>query len=227
MNKKAIAATAAFLSALFVCAACGKQSASPYGKVIVDKRGMEHVVMTDASGAAMVDNQGNYIEILTNSADKKPIAAKEGGTDEAYETAPITTPGVQQNGKTVEDAFVSVQLPKGWEQLGESGIVLRQASTGAQVTFYTNTNESFDQVLEEESSQRELLSGLDVQYSRETRKVDIYNATFERIVFGESVRYNYLIWTERGMSHRISCTVSADQEDKVDFDVVLSTVHFK
>ncbi len=233
MHKKTIAAFAAFLAALTLCASCGKQAKSPYGKVIVDKRGIEHVVMTDASGKEMLDERGNLIEIVTDSDNKKPIAAPtENGTlaevqEGEYETAAITYPGVARKGKTLENQYLTVEIPRGWEQNGNRNITLKQTSTGAQITFYPNLDGSLDSILERQSSERDVVSDIDFQYTRGNHNVGTYTATFERMVFGESVLYNYYIWTERSMLHEIACVVPIDQEQNVDFDVVLQTVRFK
>ena len=233
MNKKAIAAFAAFLAALTLCASCGRQATSPYGKVIVDERGMEHVILTDAAGNEKIDSNGNLIEVVTDSDSKKPIPAPtEDGTvaprqEGEYETATVTATGVRQERKKLEDQYMTIEIPKGWESLDGSYMMLRQKSTGAQITIYPNIDGYVDSILEQHSGDREVLSEVDFDADSGEREVAGYTATYERMVVGDQAICNYYIWTERAMTHEISCMVAADLEDSVDFDTVLNTIQFK
>ena len=77
------------------------------------------------------------------------------------------------------------------------------------------------------SGDREVLSEVDFDADSGEREVAGYTATYERMVVGDQVICNYYIWTERAMTHEISCMVAADLEDSVDFDTVLNTIQFK
>jgi hypothetical protein len=234
MNKKAIAAFAAFLAALTLCASCGRQATSPYGKVIVDERGMEHVILTDAAGNEKIDSNGNLIEVVTDSDSKKPITLPaQSGTADAtqeeavYETAPVTATGVRQERRMLEDQYMTIEIPKGWESLQGVNMMLRQKSTGAQITIYPNIDGYVDSILERHSEERDVPSEVNFDADTGEREVAGYTATYERMVVGDQVICNYYIWTERAMTHEISCMVAADLEDSVDFDTVLNTIQFK
>ena len=88
MNKKTCIAFLFFLACLTALTACTRSSR--YGKVIVDSKGMEHILMTDANGVTVCDKFGNLVEVVTDSDSKKPIAAPTSTPD--ISSTPIRNP---------------------------------------------------------------------------------------------------------------------------------------
>lgn len=230
MNKKAIVFFCIFLAALFVIAACKRTS--PYGLVVTDREGMEHVVMTDANGVTVVDSLGNLVEIMTDSGNKKPIAAPtDNGTTYAgqvgeYETHAITFPGIIQNGDQLEDKDCTLTLPEGWEQTGKSMMILKHKETGATISIYPNIDDSLTNALDRmEQGQAKMSLDHDIKSSRKT--IDGVSAYCMQYDLGEIQQINYLLQKEVGKICRINCTVPTDQVSAVDLDAVLQTIHFK
>lgn len=230
MCKKTIALFCVFLVVLAGFAACKKRS--PYGAVIVDQQGMEHVIMTDANGVTVIDENGNLVEVMTNSADKKPIAAPtENGTVSpaqagSYETHTVTFPGVVENGETVEDAFCSVTLPEGWEQIGNNYLILHHVETDAKVMLYTDIGGTATGAIRKLTEEVE---ALDPQGGYTQSDVDIGGITATRTQYelGEMTITVYLLVTGNGKVCRINCTVETDKRDAANVESLVQQIRFK
>ena len=231
MNKKAIVFFCAFLALLFALAACGKHT-SPYGQIVVDQQGMEHVIMTDANGVTVVDSIGNLVEIMTDSSNKKPLAAPtENGTVFAdqvgdYQTHAITFPGIVENGDQVENQDCIVTVPKGWEQIGNGTLILRHKDTDASMAIYTDLGGTLTGALEDMENTLARLS-LDYDIHESDVTVDGLNAVRTQYDLDDVTQITYLLQTKNGEICRINCTVQTERLSAVDFDAVLQTVHFK
>ena len=230
MNKKTCIAFLFFLACLTALTACTRSSR--YGKVIVDSKGMEHILMTDANGVTVCDKFGNLVEVGTDSDSKKPIAAPtENGTlaegqSGEYQTQSVTFPDVMENGDVLEQQYFSVTVPEGWENVGTGRIILRHTQTGAQVSFYPDLGTSLEDKLEQMDNDRAALDA-DFEYNETEATVDGFNAVCGTYEIGDIVRTVYVFKTDRDMVTEITCTVQKDSRDAVDFDSVLSAVHFK
>lgn len=230
MNKKTCIAFFCFLIVLVGLTACTKHSR--YGKVIVDSKGMEHIIMTDANGVTVCDKFGNLVEVVTDSGNKKPIAAPtENGTlaegqSGEYQTQSVTFPGVVQNGDVLEEQYFSVAVPDGWEDVGSGRIILRHTQTGAQVSFFTDVAYSLEDKLEQMENDRAALDA-DFVYNETEAEIDGYSAVCCTYEINGILRRAYVFKTDRDMVMEITCTVKLENKDAVDFDSVLSAVHFK
>lgn len=210
-------------------AACKKRS--PYGAVVVDQQGMEHVIMTDANGVTVVNDAGDLVEIMTNSADKKPITHPAGtGTTSAdvndqYETHAVTFPGIIEQGEKVEDAFCMVTLPAGWEQIGNNMLILRHKKTEAQVMIYTNIGGSVTEAVEELTENVKKLSP--DGYTQNDVVFEGVTATRTQYKLGELTMISYLLLSPTGKVDRVTCTVDTDKFDEADVDALVQTIRFK
>lgn len=230
MNKKSCMALLCFFCILASFTACAKRS--PYGKVIVDSKGMEHIIMTDANGVTVCDKFGELVEVVTDSGNKKPIAAPtENGTlaegqSGEYQTQSITFPDVVENGDVLEEQYYSVRVPDGWENVGKGRIILRHKATGAQVSVYPDMTGTVDSKLEQMDRDRAALS-TDLEYSQVETTVCGFKAVCCDQKIGEIHRLTYVFMTDRDMLTEIACTVKLENESAVDFDAVLSAIQFK
>ena len=220
----------AVLVPVFVFTAC--RHTSPYGQIVVDQQGMEHVIMTDANGVTVIDSVGDLVEIMTDSDSKKPIPAPtENGTAFAgqvgeYQTHAVTFPGIVKNGDRVENRDVILTVPDGWEQIGQGTLILRHKDTDARMTIYTDLGGTLTGALEEMDSTLARLSG-DFDIAETQIKVDGVDAYRTQYDLGEVTQVTYLLQTQDLEVCRINCTVPTDKLSVVDFDAVLQTVHFK
>ena len=230
MCKKTIALFCVFLIVLAGFAACKKHS--PYGVLIVDQMGMEHVIMTDANGVTVIDEDGNLIEVMTDSGNKKPIAVPtENGTVSPeqigqYQTHAVTFPGIVENGETVEDAFCSVTLPEGWEQIGNNYLILCHTATDARVMIHSDiggTVTAAIRQLTEEIEQLDPKGG----YTQEDIVIDGVTVTRTQYSLEGLTVISYLLVTGNGKVCRISCTVASDKLETSGVDALVRSIHFK
>ena len=230
MHKKMIVLFCVFLILLFSFAACKKHS--KYGTLVVDQMGMEHVIMTDANGVTMIDGDGNLIEIVTDSGNKKPIAVPTvDGTAAAgqvgdYQTHPVTFPGVVENGESVEDAICQLTLPEGWEQTGSEMMLLYHAQTDARIQISTDIGGTATGAIETLNSQIEALAP-EGGYTQTDVKIDGLTATRTQYELGELTVISYLLVTENSKVCRINCMVKTAEFERANVDAVVQEIHFK
>ena len=218
MHKKAIALLSAALVLTSMFAACEKHSR--YGKIIVDSRGMEHVIMTDKNGVTVC-------EIMTDSSGKPlPVEPVDGAEPSkgAYQTHPVTFPNLIENGRTVEDAFCEVTVPDGWTCKGTAGLVLTHDATDAQVDISTDVGMNASELLESTQADCEKLG---VSCTQGTETVGGLTAqTLDYNVDGLLFRLYVVIPTDERISS-VLCMVEEDKAQQVDFGEVLQTIRFK
>lgn len=229
MHKKLIVLFCVFLVLLFAFAACKRHT--KYGTFIVDQQGMEHIVMTDANGVTVVDADGNLVEIVTDSRSKKPIALPtQDGTAAAqgseYQTHPVTFPGVVEDGEAVEDGFVSVTPPEGWEQVGTGILLLQHMATDARVQISTDVGGTVEEAVEQLTGQIETLAP-EGGYTQTDVTVDGLTATRTQYEISGMTVTSYLLMTENGKVCRINCTVETDKSDAANVEAVVQAIHFK
>lgn len=230
MCKKTIALFCVFLILLAGFAACKKHS--PYGVLVVDQMGMEHVIMTDANGVTVINDDGNLVEIMTDSGNKKPITVPtENGTvspDQLgkYETHAVTFPGVVENGETVEDAVCSITLPDGWEQTGINSLILCHSETGARVTLNTDVDGTATAAIKKLTEEIEQLSP-EGGYTQNDVMIDGVTATRTQYSIGNLTVTTYLLVTNKGKVCRIACNVKTDQIEAANVDALVQQIHFK
>ena len=231
MNKKAFVFLCAFFALMFALAACGKRT-SPYGAVIVDKQGMEHVIMTDANGVTVIDSEGDLVAIMTDSDSKKPIAAptSEGTTYAGqvgeYETHAVTFPGILQEGSRVEDRRCYLTMPEGWEQIGRERLILRHLETDARITILSDMTGSLTGALRDKEEQLAKLSP-EFSVQESTVTIDGLEAYRTQYDMGEVTQISYLMQPQLNKLCRINCSVPTDKLSEVDVDAVLQTLRFK
>ncbi len=231
MCKKTIALFCVFLVLLAGFAACKKHS--PYGVLVVDQRGMEHVIMTDANGVTVIDDDGNLVEVMTDSGNGKPITVPtENGTVApeqigSYETHAVTFPGVVENGETVEDAFCILTLPEGWEQIGNNYLILRHTETDARVMLYTDIGGTATGAIDQLTEEIEALNPEGGYTQTDVTLDDGITATRTQYTMGDMTMVTFLLVTNNGKVCRIACTVAADKFDAAGVDALVQSIHFK
>lgn len=225
MHKKAIALLSAALVLASMFAACEKHSR--YGRLIVDSRGMEHVIMTDKDGVTVCDENGNLVEILTDSSGKPiPLEAVDGvePSEGEYQTHPVTFPNLIKDGQKVEDAFCEVTVPDGWSCKGTSALVFTHDATGAQVDVSTDVGMNASELLE---STQEDCKKLGVTCTEGVDKLGGMTAqTLDYNVDGLLFRLYVVIPTDERITS-VLCMIEEDKAEQVDFGEVLQAIRFK
>lgn len=230
MYKKTIVLFCVFLTILVALAACKKHSR--YGEIVVDQQGMEHIIMTDANGVTVIDSDGNLVEIMTDSRDKKPIAVPtENGTQApgqigTYETHAVTFPGIVENGETVEDAICFLTVPEGWKQVGNNMLILEHEQTGARVALDTDIGGTVTGAIEKLDEDLEKLPVKGEPVRTEVR-VDGLLATRTQYEMNNMTLTSYLLLTENRKVCRIACTVETDKYDAANADALVQLIRFK
>ena len=229
MHKKAIALLSAALVLLTFASACEKHS--KYGKLYVDGRGMEHVLVTDAKGETIVDADGNLVEVMTDTNGKPIPAITENGTVAAkqegeYQTSPVTFPNVIVSDDKIEDTNCVVQIPAGWEaQKSGDDIMLTQTATGARVVIRANAARTAAAAIE--SIQKDC-EETGVACTADTAQLDGFEA--------KVLRYTALgtDFTAYAVNNRIEeydstviCMTDEGKADQTDFSEILQNIHFK
>ncbi len=236
MNKRAFCVFLVFILALFSFAACEKRS--KYGVLIVDKQGMEHILVTDENGVTIQDKHGNLVEVMTDSKTKKPIPAptqtvtdENGETvsviqKEEYATNSITFPNLIEDEKKAENKYYSVTIPEGWTQDGANRIILSHTETGATVSIYDDMGENVASVLQEMENSRAKLGDAEYEFEQTDSKVGKLPATCVKYEIGNVIRKTYVLSVGTTV-FQITCTVDAAKEQSVDFNSVLNSIVFK
>lgn len=229
MHKKTIVLLCLFLTLLVAFAACKRHSR--YGVLVVDEQGMEHVIMTDANGVTVINSDGNLVEIMTDSRNKKPIAVPtQNGTTAAnvgaYQTHAVTFPGIVENGETVEDAVCQLTLPEGWEQVGTSTLLLHHTATDAQIQISSNIDGTLSDLVEKLNGQIEAIAPQG-GYTQTDMTLDGLPATRTQYALNGKTVVSYLLLTGNGKVCRINCMVDTDKYAAADTDKVVESIRFK
>lgn len=226
MYKKTIALLCAALMLTVLTAACARHSR--YGKIIVDSRGMEHVIMTDKNGVTVCDSDGNLIEIVTDRQQKPKAAVTKNGTtspyqEGEYQTQSITFPNpLIVTKRSVEDQYCKIKLPTGWVSRNDSRIILEHEETGAQITVTTETERMASGILEDIQAD---CDSLGASYEADETQIDGVPAHILRYQLVETSFTAYVLNLDA--SHAMSIICIEGKDEQVDFDAVLQTMVIK
>ena len=228
MHTKAIA----LLSAALVLAACltACEKHSKYGKLYVDARGMEHVLVTDKNGETVVDAAGNLIEVMTDGDGKPVPAVTANGTTSPlqhgeYQTNSVTFPGVIVSQDKIEDQYSSVEIPDGWTAFDAgSSYIVEHLATGARVTIRPNAARTSVAAIE---SIQEDCETAGVDYETDQTELDGLRARVIRYAALNTAFTAYAVNNNEDFATTVLCTVDSDKVDQVSFDEVLHNIRFK
>ncbi len=125
---KYVAILLCFASIITVFAACSndeneliyKKGGKIYYRKDVNDDAYE--LVTDANGVTVVDEQGNMLWKVTDA----------NGEDQTH---PVSFPHYIQDGKTIECQQFSIKCPKGWENIGNFKIMLKNVEEGLQIDY--------------------------------------------------------------------------------------------
>lgn len=126
---KMLAIVLCFVSIITVFAACKKEDENTLlyedgGKIYYRKEAGDdaYELVTDANGVTVIDEKGNMLWKVTDAN------GVEG-------THPVSFPYYIQDGKTIECQQFTIKCPKGWENIGNFKIMLKNVDKGLQIDY--------------------------------------------------------------------------------------------
>ena len=126
---KTLAILLSFASIITVFAACSKKDDGSLvfkdkGKIYyrADPDDSPKELATDANGVTLVDEQGN---LLLNIVDDEGV----------QHTHPVSFPEFVKEGKKISCQQFTITVPRGWENIGNTKIMLRNSKEGLQMDY--------------------------------------------------------------------------------------------
>lgn len=224
---KMLAIILCFASIITVFAACKKEDESTLvykegGKIFYRKEAGDdaYELVTDAEGVTVVDEEGNMLWKVTDAN------GVEG-------THPVAFPDYIQDGKTIECQQFTIKCPKGWENIGNFKIMLKNPDKGLQIDYsYLQPDEENGETnvtVDGELAKLEQLFGS----ANVTRtKTQVGGRDAEKLVvdmIGDTPAYMevYCVVSGNGLM-AFNCTYT-NPEDKgtFDFKAVLDTIEYR
>ena len=239
MNRRIIAVICVMLAITFIFVGCARK------KYYVDKAGKKHVALTDESGETVTDKAGNVIVVQTNSSGEL-VTDKYG--DYVTEAADVTKINVSSNGKSVETAAYTINVPSGWvlykdiDDYAQLHYGSEDSQNKIDLKYYS---QSYDEMLKEvESLQKEFVDGITenkgkvlIDTKEETTLKNGEITPVTKFVFlastangDENVTAGYVFYVfEAGnYTYAIPCTVYSESDiESIDFEAVINAVNFK
>ncbi len=237
MNKKYFAVIAATLAFATVFAACTKRYNDD--RILVDSEGNTHILATNAEGETMQDEYGNIVEVITDDKGKE-VEDKAG----EQQTQGVTYPDLLTNGNIVQNKFIKLEVPDGWEQIGKLNILLSNKDFDAKIQFLINEDKSIDKVLSEY-----ILNGQELK-KQVNKKLEKFNMSNKEVTIGgkkmtkivweitskkeyvdegsaQSWIQNVYLYSDGKNTYNYASYISAADRDKVDFDKIVASVIYK
>lgn len=237
MNKKYFAVIAATLAFATVFAACTKRYNDD--RILVDSEGNTHILATNAEGETMQDEYGNIVEVITDDKGKE-VEDKAG----EQQTQGVTYPDLLTNGNIIQNKFIKLEVPDGWEQIGKLNILLSNKDFDAKIQFLINEDKSIDKVLSEY-----ILNGQELK-KQVNKKLEKFNMSNKEVTIGgkkmtkivweitskkeyvdegsaQSWIQNVYLYSDGKNTYNYASYISAADRDKVDFDKIVASVIYK
>lgn len=223
MSKKYIALFLAFCVILTGFAACKK--AYKYGIIITDSDGKTRVLATDDNGKAMTDEANNIIIIVTQ-ANGDPVKDNEGN----METQKVGHPDYYVADNVVEGEKFSVKIPDGWKQSTAPDVRLTNIETGGEINFlvkkgqYINnvivSAEQFMNAAEEQDPTAEIVV-------KDVKLCGVDATKYEYNSAKNASAVTFYIFEKNGTVFLFQAAISNKYKDLVDFEAVMNSVEFK
>ncbi len=178
---------------------------------------------TDANGETLVDAQGNLLWKVTNAA----------GEDQTH---PVSFPDYLQDGKKLSCQQFTIKVPRGWENIGNTAIMLRNDKKNYQInySFFESTEETVE-TAEGRVAQTEEMFQVGVESGEielETSDSSVAGKPAKKLVVkitGDSENgymETYFVTTDNGVMS-FACTCEAKDGGKFDFLEILNTLEYR
>ncbi len=175
---------------------------------------------TNDNGETLVDEHGNLLWKVTNAA----------GEDQTH---PVSMPDVLEEGNKVSCQQFTVEIPKGWKNVGKYGqnIMLRDEKNGFQINYSFYDGETAQQQSDQlkkvfEASIKEGMVDLEISDTQVSGR-DAQKAVLK--IDGEqedSYMETYLIDTANGVMS-FACMCTEKNVGKFDFKAFLDTIEYR
>ncbi|MBQ5824839.1 MAG: hypothetical protein IIW48_08535 [Clostridia bacterium] len=230
--KKSILKTAAVLLALAsiitVFTACKKVDENTLiyeegGKIFYRKEAGDdaYELVTDENGVTVVDENGNLLWKVTDANGEE-------------QTHPVSFPHYIQDGNIISCQQFSIKCPKGWENIGNFKIMLKNVDLGVQIDYsYIEPDIEAGETkatVDGEIAKLEKIFGLTAEITR--TKTHVAGREAEKLVidmFGDSPAYMEIYCVQSGkgiMSFNCTYTDIANK-GTFDFKAVLDAIEYR
>lgn len=223
---KTCAVLLALASIITVFTACKKVDENTLlyeegGKIYYRKEAGDEAyeLVTDKNGVTVVDENGNMLWKVTNA-------------DGEDQTHPISFPHYLQDGKTVSCQQFTIKCPKGWQNIGNFKIMLKNVDEGVQIDYsYIEPDEGETKsTVDGEIAKLEKIFGVTADITR--TKTQVAGRDAEKLViemFGDAPAYMEIYCVELGNGlMTFNCTYTdIANKGTFDFKAVLDTIEYR
>ncbi len=178
-------------------------------------------LVTDEDGVTVVDESGNLLWKVTDAQGEE-------------QTHPVSFPAYLEDGKTISCQQFTMKCPKGWENIGNFKIMLKNVDEGLQIDYsYIEPDvEKGEQkvTVDAELEKLEKVFGITAEITR--TKVQIAGRDAEKLVLeiaGDTPGYMEIYCIEVGAGlMSFNCTyVDYANKGTFDFKAVLDTIEYR
>ncbi len=226
---KYVAILLCFASIITVFAACSNKDDNSLifkekGKIYyrLDEDDDAYELVTDANGVTVVDEQGNLLWKVTDAE----------GQDQTH---PVSFPTYLEDGKEISCQQFTIKMPKGWENIGNFKIMLRNSKEDLQIdySFFENSEngkETVENAIQEMNKlfQPSVDAG-EATVKQEQTQVGGRDATKVTVEFtNDNPSYSelYYIQLSSGVMY-FMCTAPYEAKGEFNFKAVLDTIEYR
>ncbi len=226
---KYVAILLCFASIITVFAACSNKDDNSLiykekGKIYyrLSEKDDAYELVTDSKGVTVVDEQGNLLWKVTDSE----------GQDQTH---PVSFPAFLEDGKEVACQQFTIKMPRGWENIGNFKIMLKNVKEGLQIdySFFENTDGKKETVADRIESMKKLyqpsVDAGEATVKQEQTQVGGRDATKVILDFAtESPSYAELYYVELSSGVMVfMCTAPYEVKGEFNFKSVLDTIEYR
>ncbi len=223
---KYVAILLCFASIITVFAACSNKDDGSLifkekGKIFYRRSETDNAyeLVTDSNGVTVVDEQGNLLWKVTDAE----------GQDQTH---PVSFPAYLEDGKEISCQQFTIKLPRGWENIGNYKIMLKNPKEGLQIdySFLEPDDENGKVTVDSEMENLEKLFGQTGEITRSKTQVGGRDAEKIAIdISGETPAYMEVYCVELGSGLMCFNCTNDDYAEKGEFDfkAVLDTIEYR
>ena len=226
---KYVAILLCFASIITVFAACSNKDENSLifkekGKIYyrLDENDDAYELVTDSKGVTVVDEQGNLLWKVTDS----------NGNDQTH---PVSFPAFLEDGKEISCQQFTIKMPKGWENIGNFKIMLKNAKEDLQIdySFFENGEKGNETVASRVEAVNKIfqpsIDAGETVIKQEQTQIGGRDATKVIIdITTENPSYSeiYYVKIPSGIMS-FMCTAPYEAKGEFDFKAVLDTIEYR
>ncbi len=224
---KYVAILLCFASIITVFAACSKEDENSLifkekGKIYyrLDADDDAYELVTDSNGVTVVDEQGNLLWKVTDSEGKD-------------QTHPVSFPTYLEDGKEISCQQFTIKMPKGWENIGNFKIMLKNAKENLQIdySFIEEPDKTVDTLIEEGIKKlfQPSIDAGEATAKQEQTQIGGRDATKLIIEFTtENPSYSEIYYVKISTGIMVfMCSAPYESKGEFNFKAVLDTIEYR